>query len=255
MLEARELSKRFGGVVAVDRCSLALEAGRITGLIGPNGAGKTTLFNMVAGALAPSGGRILFDGADVTGLPAHALFARGIVRTFQIPHEFGRLTVRENLMTVPADQRGERLIESLFNWRAVRAEEAELAARADDALDFLRLGHLADAPAASLSGGQKKLLEIGRAMMASPRLVLLDEPGAGVNPTLLAELAQMIDRLARERGYTICLIEHNMDMIARLCDPVIVMAEGRVLTTGTIDEVRADARVIEAYLGGPAEAA
>jgi len=255
MLEARELSKRFGGVVAVDRCSLTLEAGRITGLIGPNGAGKTTLFNMIAGALRPSAGRIVLDGEDVTGLPAHALFARGIVRTFQIPHEFGRLTVRENLMTVPAGQRGERLWESLVRWRAVRAEEAELAARADDTLEFLQLRHLADAPAAALSGGQKKLLEIGRAMMAAPRLVLLDEPGAGVNPTLLAELAHMIERLATERGYTICLIEHNMDMIARLCDPVIVMAEGRVLTRGTIEEVRGDPRVVEAYLGGPAEAA
>jgi branched-chain amino acid transport system ATP-binding protein len=252
MLEVRGLTKRFGGLTAVDRCDLTLGEGRVTGLIGPNGAGKTTLFNLIAGTIRPSAGRILFRGGDITRLPAQERFHRGIVRTFQIPHEFARLSVLENLMVVPAGQDGERLWEAWFRPADVAAREAEIAAAARETLDFLRLSHLAGERAGNLSGGQKKLLELGRAMMAEPAIVLLDEPGAGVNPTLLAELAHMIERLAVERGYTFCIIEHNMDMIARLCDPVIVMAEGRVLTQGTIGEVRADARVIEAYLGGAA---
>ena len=254
MLEVRGLTKRFGGIAAVDGCDLTLGAGRVTGLIGPNGAGKTTLFNLMAGTIRPTAGRILFERADITRLPAHERFHRGIVRTFQIPHEFARLSVRENRRLVPAGQSGERLGQAWTRPAQVAAEERAIAARAREALDFLRLSHLAGERAGSLSGGQKKLLELGRAMMAEPRIVLLDEPGAGVNPTLLAELAGMIERLAAERGYTFCIIEHNMDMIARLCDPVIVMAEGRVLTEGTIDAVRADPRVIEAYLGGAAAA-
>ena len=247
------LTRRFGGLTAVNRCSFHVDASRITGIIGPNGAGKSTIFNMVAGALPPTAGRILFDGEDVTGLPAHALFHRGIVRTFQIPHEFGRLTVLENLMAVPAGQPGERLWPVWLAPGAVARREREVRERAEETLDFLTLWELRDELAMNLSGGQKKLLELGRTMMAEPRLVLLDEPGAGVNPTLLVKLAEMIRRLNRERGYTIVIIEHDMDFIASLCGRIIVLAEGSVLTEGTMAAVRCDARVIDAYLGGGEE--
>ena len=244
------LTRRFGGLIAVDRCSLTIEAGRITGMIGPNGAGKTTIFSMVAGALAPSAGRILFDGEDITGLPTHRLFHRGIVRTFQIPHEFGRLTVLENLMAVPAAQPGERLWPVWLAPGAVARREREVRERAEDALRFLTLWDLRDELAMNLSGGQKKLLELGRAMMTSPRLVLLDEPGAGVNPTLLVRLREMILELNRKRGYTFVVIEHDMDFIASLCERVIVLSQGAVLTDGPMEQVRRDRRVLDAYLGG-----
>ena len=247
------LTRRFGGLTAVDRCSFHIDASRITGIIGPNGAGKTTIFNMVAGALRPTDGRILFDGEDITGLPSHVLFHRGIVRTFQIPHEFGRLTVLENLMAVPAGQPGERLWPVWLAPGAVERREREVRERAEETLEFLTLWELRDELAMNLSGGQKKLLELGRAMMAEPRLVLLDEPGAGVNPTLLVKLREMIQRLNRERGYTIVIIEHDMDFIASLCERIIVLAEGAVLTEGTMAAVRSDARVIDAYLGGGEE--
>jgi branched-chain amino acid transport system ATP-binding protein len=250
MLRVEHLELRFGGLIAVHDCSLEIKAGRITGLIGPNGAGKTTCFNMIAGALTPTAGRIFLDDEDVTGLPTHEMFHRGIVRTFQIPQEFGKLTVLENLMVVPADQPGEALFQIWVRPAAVRARELEVHDRALEVLDFLDLGHVRDELAQNLSGGQKKLLEIGRTMMTEPRLVLLDEPGAGVNPTLLAEIRHMIERLNRERGYTVCIIEHDMDLIARLCDPVIVLAEGSVLTQGAMEEVRRDPRVLDAYLGG-----
>jgi branched-chain amino acid transport system ATP-binding protein len=250
VLTVENLERRFGGVVAVRNCSFEIQAGRITGLIGPNGAGKTTCFNMIAGALPPTGGRILFDGEDISGLATHEVFHRGIVRTFQIPHEFGRLTVLENLMVVPAAQTGEDLLQIWWRRGAVAAREREVRERAEDVLAFLALGEARDALARNLSGGQKKLLELGRTMMADPRLVLLDEPGAGVNPTLMGRLAAMIRRLNEERGYTFCIVEHDMDLIANLCDPVIVMAEGTVLTQGTMAEVRRDPRVLDAYLGG-----
>ena len=222
-------------------------------MIGPNGAGKSTIFNVVAGALQPTGGRILFDGEDVTGLPAHALFHRGIVRTFQIPHEFGRLTVLENLMAVPARQPGERLWPVWLAPRRVADREREVREQAEETLDFLTLWGLRDELAMNLSGGQKKLLELGRAMMAEPRLVLLDEPGAGVNPTLLVKLREMILELNRERGYSIVVIEHDMEFIGSLCERIIVLAEGSVLTEGSMDELRRDDRVIDAYLGGGEE--
>ena len=250
VLEVDGLTRRFGGLVAVDRCSFHIEASRITGMIGPNGAGKSTIFNVVAGALPPTDGRILFDGQDVTGLPAHALFHRGIVRTFQIPHEFGRLTVLENLMAVPARQPGERLWPVWLAPRQVAAREREVREHAEETLEFLTLWGLRDELAMNLSGGQKKLLELGRAMMAEPRLVLLDEPGAGVNPTLLVKLREMILELNRERGYSIVVIEHDMEFISSLCERIIVLAQGSVLTEGSMDEVRRDTRVIDAYLGG-----
>ena len=253
ILALEGLTRRFGGLTAVDRCSFSIEAGRITGMIGPNGAGKTTIFSMVAGALTPSAGRILFDGEDITGLPTHRLFHRGIVRTFQIPHEFGRLTVLENLMAVPAAQPGERLWPVWLSPGAVARREREVRERAEDALRFLTLWELRDKLAMNLSGGQKKLLELGRAMMTSPRLVLLDEPGAGVNPTLLMRLREMILELNRERGYTFVVIEHDMDFIASLCERVIVLSQGAVLTDGPMERVRRDPRVLDAYLGGGEE--
>ncbi|MGH1483851.1 MAG: ABC transporter ATP-binding protein [Geminicoccales bacterium] len=250
MLKLERLERHFGGLVAVRDCSFEIKAGTITGLIGPNGAGKTTCFNMIAGALAPTSGRILLDGEDITGLPTHKMFHRGIVRTFQIPHEFGKLTVLENLMVVPADQPGEALFQLWTRPSAVREKERAVQERADEVLDFLNLTRVRDELAQNLSGGQKKLLEIGRTMMTEPRIVLLDEPGAGVNPTLLGEIRDMIRRLNEERGYTVCIIEHDMDLIASLCDPVIVLAEGTVLTEGPMSAVRRDPRVLDAYLGG-----
>ena len=250
MLTVDSISKSFGGLTAVNNCSFTIASQSITGLIGPNGAGKTTIFNVIAGAMKPDGGRVKFQGTDITGQPAHTLFHLGIMRTFQIPQEFFAMTVLENLMVVPAKQSGENLFYALLSPGNVAAREKEVRERAIDVLDFLRLTHVIDELAGNLSGGQKKLLELGRAMMADPDIVLLDEPGAGVNPTLLGELAEMIERLNKERHYTFCIIEHNMDMIARLCDPVIVMVEGGVLMQGDMDTVRADPRVLDAYLGG-----
>jgi branched-chain amino acid transport system ATP-binding protein len=249
MIRVEDLHRHFGGFRAVDGASLEIARGSITGLIGPNGAGKTTLFNVVAGRLAPTSGRVFMEGQDITGLPPHALFHRGLLRTFQIAHEFGSMTVRENLMMVPAAQAGERMWNTWFRRGQVAREEAAIRAKADEVLEFLTISHLADQKAAQISGGQKKLLELGRTMMVDAKIVFLDEVGAGVNRTLLNTIGDAILRLNRERGYTFCVIEHDMDFIARLCDPVIVMAEGRVLAQGTVDQVRNDERVIEAYLG------
>ncbi|MDX1606324.1 MAG: ABC transporter ATP-binding protein, partial [Candidatus Competibacterales bacterium] len=237
---------------AVNECSFEIESGSITGLIGPNGAGKTTLFNMIAGLFPPDSGRIEFYGRDVTGLPAHQLFHLGIVRTFQIPHEFARMTVLDNLALVPAGQSGENLFAAWFGGGRVRRQESRIRRQAEEVLDFLNLRALRDEKAGNLSGGQKKLLELGRTMMTEPRLVLLDEPAAGVNRTLLGTLNEAIVRLNRERGYTFCIVEHDMDMVTRLCDPVIVMAEGTVLTQGRMDEIMRNPQVLEAYMGSTA---
>ena len=249
MIVVEDLHRHFGGFRAVDGASLEIRTGSITGLIGPNGAGKTTLFNVIAGRLPPTSGRVLMDGEDITGLPPHVLFSKGLLRTFQIAHEFSSMTVRENLMMVPASQSGETLWNTWFNRSAVAEEEARIRAKADEVLDFLTISHLADQKAGQISGGQKKLLELGRTMMVDAKIVFLDEVGAGVNRTLLNTIGDAIVRLNKERGYTFCVIEHDMDFIARLCNPVIVMAEGHVLAQGTPAEVRADERVIEAYLG------
>ncbi|MBL4599911.1 MAG: ABC transporter ATP-binding protein [Rhizobiaceae bacterium] len=249
MIEVVEVSKNFGGVRAVDKTSLSIAKGSITGLIGPNGAGKTTLFNIIAGLYAPTSGQILLDGEDVSGLPPHELFAKGLLRTFQIAHEFSTMTVTENLMMVPSEQLGEKLLNTWINRKAVREQEEQIRQKALEVIDFLKISHLADEPAGNLSGGQKKLLELGRTMMVDAKIVLLDEVGAGVNRTLLAEIGDAILRLNKERGYTFCMIEHDMDFIGRLCDPVIVMAEGSVLATGTAEEVKNNEEVIEAYLG------
>lgn len=249
MIRVDDLHMHFGGIRAVDGASIAIDRGSVTGLIGPNGAGKTTLFNVIAGHFAPTSGQIWLDGEEITGLPPHALFHKGLLRTFQIAHEFGTLTVRENLMMVPPEQPGETLWDAWFRPGRVRAREAEIRRRADEVIDFLEIAHVADEFAGNLSGGQKKLLELGRTMMVDAKIVFLDEVGAGVNRTLLNTIADAILRLNRERGYTFCLIEHDMDFIARLCDPVIVMAEGKVLAQGSAAEMRANEAVIEAYLG------
>ena len=249
MIAVENLHMHFGGVRAVDGASLVIERGSITGLIGPNGAGKTTLFNVVAGMHRPTSGTVRLDGEDVTGLRPHELFAKGVMRTFQIAQEFSTLTVRENLMTVPAGQSGESLLDVWFRPGKIRAEEEAIRARADEVIGFLKLEAVAGERAGNLSGGQKKLLELGRTMMVEPRVVLLDEVGAGVNRALLKDIAGAILRLNLERGYTFCVIEHDMELISLLCDPVIVMAEGAVLTQGSAPEVRSDERVIEAYLG------
>lgn len=252
MIDIEHISKSFGGIQAVNDCSFQVADGSITGLIGPNGAGKSTLFAIVAGFLQPDSGRILLDGEDVAGVAPHRLFRRGLVRTFQTPHEFSRMTVRENLMLVPGAQSGENLLRSWLRWGRVRREEGELLDKVDEVLEFLHLDHVAGQLAGNISGGQKKLLELGRTMMTDAKVVLLDEPGAGVNRTLLATLAEAIERLNRERGYTFCVIEHDMDLIGRLCNPVVVMANGSVIAQGDFDSVRHDPQVIDAYLGGEA---
>ena len=249
MIRVENLHKFFGGLRAVDDASLEIAAGSITGLIGPNGAGKTTLFNVIAGAFRPTSGRVFLNDKDITGLKPHELCQKGVLRTFQIAHEFTTLTVTENLMMVPGGQHGERLIDAWFRPRLVRGEEAAIRAKAEEVLDFLGLSHLAQEQAGNLSGGPKKLLELGRTMMVEAKIVFLDEVGAGVNRTLLRTIGDAIQRLNTERGYTFCMIEHDMDFISRLCDPVIVMAEGTVLMEGSAAEVKSDTRVIEAYLG------
>ena len=256
VIDVQNVSKSFGGLKAVNNCSLRVERGSITGLIGPNGAGKSTLFNLVAGNITPDSGKIIFDGHDVTGLPPHKLFHLGMLRTFQIAQEFSTMTALENLMMVPAGQSGESVFNAWFQRGKVLAEEAETRKRAEDVIAILRLGHVKNELAGNLSGGQKKLLELGRVMMAKPRVVLLDEIAAGVNRTLLNDLAAVVERLNREDGLTFFVIEHDMDLIARLCDPVIVMAAGKVMVQGPMAEIRNNPEVVEAYFGGgvPAEA-
>ncbi|MDZ7910181.1 MAG: ABC transporter ATP-binding protein [Gemmobacter sp.] len=249
MIVVENLHKHFGGFHAVDGASLEIKTGSITGLIGPNGAGKTTLFNVIAGRLPPTSGRVLMDGEDITGLPPHELFHKGLLRTFQIAHEFGSMTVRENLMMVPAHQSGETLWNAWFRRGKIARGRSALRDKADEVLEFLTISHIADAKASQISGGQKKLVELGRTMMVDAKIVFLDEVGAGVNRTLLNTIGDAIVRLNKERGYTFCVIEHDMDFIGRLCDPVIVMAEGKVLAQGTVQQVKSDERVIEAYLG------
>ncbi len=241
--------KKFGGFTAVDGATMQIAEGSITGLIGPNGAGKTTLFNVIAGVLKPSAGRVTMQGEDITGLAPHELFHKGLLRTFQIAHEFASMTVRENLMMVPGAQTGETLINAWINRGRIATEEAALLKKADEVLEFLTIDHLKDEKAGNLSGGQKKLLELGRTMMVDAKIVFLDEVGAGVNRTLLRTIGDAILRLNQERGYTFVVIEHDMEFIGRICDPVICMAEGKVLAEGRLEEIKANEQVIEAYLG------
>jgi ABC-type branched-subunit amino acid transport system ATPase component len=248
LLEVRDLHRSFYGIRALDGVNLVVQPGTITGLIGPNGAGKTTLFNCVSGLIPPQRGRIVFDGRDVTGWRPDRVTGAGLVRTFQIARGFPRLSVLENLLLYGARQPGEQLGRALLRTPGARRREDALRERAFAIARRLNLARVVNDAAADLSGGQKKLLELGRALMTEPRLILLDEPIAGVNPTLARELADHLRTLQAD-GLTFLIIEHHLDLIARLCRPVIVMAEGRHLAEGSFAEVAADPRVQEAYMG------
>ncbi len=250
ILEVSSVSKYFGAFRAVSDCSLAVESGTICGLIGPNGAGKSTMFNIVAGVYKPDSGSVTLNGTDVTGLPAHRMFSHGLLRTFQIPHEFSNLDVVSNLLVVPGKQAGENLTNALFRPSAYRLQESESRQKAIEIIDFIGLSHVAGELAGNLSGGQKKLLELGRTLMVDAKIVLLDELGAGVNRTLLNVLADNIKKLNAELGKTFFIIEHNMEFISRLCDKVSVMVEGEVVTEGVPEQVLNDPMVVEAYFGG-----
>lgn len=248
-LAVEGLTKRFGGVVALDGASFTVQEGSVTGLIGPNGAGKSTAFATIAGFHAPDGGRVMLRGQDITGAAPWVLHRAGLARTFQIPRLFGRLSVIENLMVAAPPQSGEILPAPWFARGRIAREEAALRARAEAVLAQLNLARHADAPATALSGGQKKLVELGRALMSGASLILLDEPAAGVNRTLLREIAHTIAVLNREHGITFLLIEHDLDLVAELCHHVYCLAEGRVIASGSMAAVRADPVVAEAYLG------
>jgi branched-chain amino acid transport system ATP-binding protein len=250
MFEIKNVHKSFGGLKAVNGCSLNVQAGSITGLIGPNGAGKTTLFNVITGHYKPDQGNILFKGQEIASMAPHQIFEKKIYRTFQITREFAQMTVLENLMLMPDRQIGEKIWNTWFKVSGVKKQEKEIEQKALEVLEFVELIDLKNEYAGSLSGGQKKLLELARSMMADPEMVLLDEPGAGINPTLMKKLMSNIQTLRDEKGITFFLIEHDMDLVMRLCDPVIVMSEGKKLAEGTAEEIKKNEQVLEAYLGG-----
>ena len=248
MITVKNLSKHFGGIKAVDGVDLHIDRGSITGLVGPNGAGKTTMFNLIAGLYQPTEGEIILDGEDVTELTSHQLFHKGLLRTFQIAHEFPTLSVLENLMMVPADQLGENLMNTWLKRKQIREEEKALQAKAEEVVDFLSISHLKNERAGNLSGGQKKLLELGRSLMKNPDLLLLDEPLAGVNPKLAEDLLEKIKNLS-DQGITILMVEHNIEAVMKISERVVVLAEGKVIAEGTPQTVRSNDKVIEAYLG------
>ena len=249
MLRIKNLYKSFGGIRAINNITLEIEKSSITALIGPNGAGKTTLFNIINGSIKPDSGTVELNEIDITGYEPHQLFNLGILRTFQIAHEFSSLTVKDNLMMVPPNQTGESILQTWFSPNKIKLEEQSIARKAYEVMDFLQLKHLANEYAGNLSGGQKKLLELGRTMMVDPKIVLLDEVGAGVNRTLLNAIGDAILRLNKEFDYTFCMIEHDIEFISKLCDPVIVMAEGSILMKDEISKVKENDKVIEVYLG------
>jgi branched-chain amino acid transport system ATP-binding protein len=250
MISVENVSVSFGGLKAVDDVSLEIPQGRITGLIGPNGAGKSTMFNSIAGHVPVMSGQIRLSGEDITRLQPHERALKGLARTFQIPHEFSRLTVLENFMAAASTPRGENVFNVVFRRGNYAAETKQTYREARDMIAFLEIEHVMDEKAGNLSGGQKKLLELGRALMRKPKIVLLDEIGAGINRTLLAKISDKILLLNKEKGLTFCLIEHDLDYVSKLCDHVLVLAQGKLLMEGTVDAVRNDERVIEAYFGG-----
>ncbi|MEM0946933.1 MAG: ABC transporter ATP-binding protein [Pseudomonadota bacterium] len=249
LMQVRNLQRSFYGVRALTDASFDVEKGTVTALIGPNGAGKTTAFNCISGVIPPEGGSVHFAGAEITGLTPDWINACGVVRTFQIARGFPTLTVLETLLLNGDDQPGERMLTALFAPGRAKQREAELLDRAHAIAKRLKLDHLIDNLTDALSGGQKKLLEIGRALMAQPRMILLDEPVAGVNPTLAVEIADRIQQLNEDDGLTFLIVEHDMDIVAQICNPVIVMAEGRTLMQGSFEDIASDARVQDAYLG------
>jgi len=251
MLTVENLAKEFDGLTAVNDLNFTVEPNTISGLIGPNGAGKTTTFNMIAGHLKPSGGKIYFDGKEITNLRPHQTFQLGIVRTFQIPRPFSGMTVLENLTMVPRNQIGEKIWNNWLRNNSVEREEQQIREKANGLLEFLNLSDLQNEYSGNLSGGQLKLLELGRALMSDPKMILLDEPAAGVNPTLLEEIIDRI-RDIHSQGVTFLIIEHNMELVMRLCSSILVMAEGDILMRGGPEEVRSDPRLIDAFLGGGA---
>ena len=251
MLTVENLAKEFDGLTAVNDLNFTVEPNTISGLIGPNGAGKTTTFNMIAGHLKPSSGKIYFDGKEITNLRPHQTFQLGIVRTFQIPRPFSGMTVLENLTMVPRNQIGEKIWNNWLRNNAVAREEQQIREKANGLLEFLNLSDLQNDYSGNLSGGQLKLLELGRALMSDPKVILLDEPAAGVNPTLLEEIIDRI-RDIHSQGVTFLIIEHNMELVMRLCSSILVMAEGGILMRGSPEKIRSDPRLIDAFLGGGA---
>lgn len=252
LLAARQLCKNFGGIRAVDQASIAVPQGSITGLIGPNGAGKTTLFNLLSNFIRSDSGEVIFDGQPIQHLQSHQIAQQGLVRTFQVARVLSKLSVMENMLLAAQNQTGENFWNVWFRAKQTAKEERQQRERASEILDSVGLSHMAQAYAGALSGGQRKLLEIARALMVNPKLILLDEPAAGVNPTLINQICEHIHRWNRE-GMTFLIIEHNMDVIMSLCDRVWVLAEGRNLASGTPTEVQHDTRVLEAYLGSSTE--
>ena len=250
ILSVRNVRKYFGGIKAVDGISIDVVPQSITGLIGPNGAGKTTLFNVISGFYRPDSGEVLFKGEKIDGLSLHQTFHKGLCRTFQISRELKRMTVLENLMLVPPNQEGERLWRTWFFPRLVKNQEQEIRQKAEECLKMTGLLHLKDEYAGNLSGGQKRLLELARTMIAKPAMILFDEPGAGVNPSERRTLADRIRTLVNTEGITVLLIGHEMELVMDICNPIIVMERGKKLTEGTPQEVGEDDRVLEVYLGG-----
>lgn len=248
LLAAGGLVKHFGGLVAIDHASIEVAKGSITGLIGPNGAGKTTLFNLLSNFIRPDKGRVLFDGEPIHQLQPYQIAQQGMIRTFQVARVLSRLSVLENMLLASQHQTGENFWNTWFKQKQIAAEERQQREHAMTILDSIGLVHMAHEYAGALSGGQRKLLEMGRALMSHPKLILLDEPAAGVNPTLINQICDRILTWNRE-GLTFLIIEHNMDVIMSLCDRVWVLAEGRNLAVGTPTEIQTNAQVLEAYLG------
>ena len=249
MLQISKINKSFGGLKVLNNLSLKIEKGSISGLIGPNGAGKTTLFNVINGSIKPDSGSVQLNNYELIGLQPHELFEIGVLRTFQIPHEFFSLTVLDNLLVVPPNKIGEMFFGQWFFEKKIKKIEEINEKKAKDILDILGLHHLEKEYAGNLSGGQKKLLELGRVMMVEPEIILLDEVGAGVNKTLLKKISNIIKKLNKEKKYTFIMIEHDLDFISKLCDTIIVMAEGQFLTQGNIQQIKSNQKVIDIYLG------
>lgn len=251
LLAADEIVKEFGGLRAIDGLSVSIDRGELVGVIGPNGAGKSTLFNCISGVITPDEGVVTYDGTEVTGDPPEVLARRGLVRTFQATRELKTMTVRDNVRLAAPNQPGEQTISALFRTESMQDTEQSVQTRADELLETFELDHLADEYSANLSGGQRKLLELARTLMLDPDVLMLDEPFAGVNPTLTDEIAEHVRGL-NENGMTIVVIEHELETLTELVDRLIVLQQGQVLVDGHPEDVLSDDRVIEAYLGGGA---